>query len=81
MTRELAMIGIPTISVYQGELLEVDKLLIENGLMLHANTISSDDVIRLSQQSSSLSQENVLMVKGKLAYDILYNTIINTSKI
>ena len=81
MTRELAMIGIPTISVYQGELLEVDKLLIESGLMLHANTISSDDVIRLSQQSTPLSHENALMVKGKLAYDILYNTIINTSKI
>ena len=80
MTRELAMIGIPTISVYQGDLLEVDKLLIENGLMQHAKTISSNDVIRLSHQLPIANQGNTLMGKGKQAYDILYNTIINTSK-
>lgn len=80
MTRELAMIGIPTISVYQGDLLEVDKLLIENGLMLHANTISSYDVITLSHQLPIANQGNTLMAKGKQAYDILYHTIINTSK-
>ena len=80
MTRELAMIGIPTISVYQGELLEVDKLLIENDLMLHANSITSNEVISLSQQLPFANQENSLMAKGKLAYEILYNTIINTNK-
>jgi len=80
MTRELAMIGIPTISVYQGELLEVDKVLIENNLMLHTNAISSKDVISLSQQLPLANHENTLMAKGKLAYDLLYNTIINTNK-
>jgi len=80
MTRELAMIGIPTISVYQGELLEVDKLLIENDLMLHAQTISSKDIISLSQRLPISSQKNSLMVKGKLAYEMLYNTIKNTNK-
>lgn len=81
MTRELAMIGVPTISVYQGELLEVDKLLIENGLMLHANSISSQDVMHLSERLYTKKQENALMTKGKLAYDILYNTINNYPKI
>lgn len=80
MTRELAMIGIPTISVYQGELLEVDKLLIENDLMLHAHTISSKDIISLSKRLPVSNQQNSLMVKGKLAYDMLFNTIINTNK-
>jgi predicted glycosyltransferase len=80
MTRELAMIGIPTISVYQGELLEVDKLLIENDLMHHAASITSTDVISLSQQLPLSNQKNSLMAKGKLAYDMLYNTIINTNK-
>lgn len=80
MTRELAMIGIPTISVYQGELLEVDKLLIENNLMFHANTISSKEVISFTEKSLTNNQKNMLMDKGKLAYDILYNTIINTNK-
>ena len=80
MTRELAMIGIPTISVYQGDLLEVDKLLIENGLMYHTKAISSNDVFTMSHQLPGANQENSLMAKGKLAYDILYNTIINTNK-
>ena len=78
MTRELAMIGIPTISVYQGDLLEVDKLLIENGLMLHANSIISKDVFSLAQQLPLPNHENSLMAKGKLAYDMLYKSIINT---
>lgn len=81
MTRELAMIGIPTISVYQGELLEVDKLLIENQLMRHATTLTANDVVSLSQQLSLQNQQNSLMAKGKLAYDILYNTIINNKRV
>ena len=80
MTRELAMIGIPTISVYQGELLEVDKLLIENELMRHATTLTVNDVVSLSQQLPLSNQKNSLIAKGKLAYDMLYNTIINTNK-
>ena len=80
MTRELAMVGVPTISVYQGDLLEVDKLLIEQGLMLHANSISLQDVITLSQQLPMVNQENVLMAKGKLAYELLHDIIINTNK-
>lgn len=79
MTRELAMIGIPTISVYQGDLLEVDKLLIENDLMLHASSISSREVISLLHQLPIANHENKLMAKGKLAYEMLYNTIINTN--
>lgn len=33
MTREFAVMGIPTVSMYQGELLEVDKYLIEKSIM------------------------------------------------
>ena len=35
MTREMAVIGMPTISIYQDDLLDVDKYLIGQGLMLH----------------------------------------------
>ena len=33
MTRELAFLGVPTLSIYQGDLLSVDKYLINRGLM------------------------------------------------
>jgi hypothetical protein len=48
--------------------------------MLHAQIISSKDIVSLSQRLPVSSQKNSLMAKGKLAYDMLYNTIINTNK-
>ena len=35
MCRELALLGVPTVSLYSGKLLAVDRELIERGLMLH----------------------------------------------
>jgi predicted glycosyltransferase len=35
MCRELALLGVPTVSLYTGELLAVDHALIDAGLMLH----------------------------------------------
>ena len=41
MTRELAILGIPTISVYQDELLAVDKYLISQGILIHEPEITA----------------------------------------
>ena len=35
MNREAAILGIPVISLYSGNLLAVDKYLIDRGLMIH----------------------------------------------
>jgi predicted glycosyltransferase len=35
MCRELALLGVPTVSLYTGELLAVDRVLMDAGLMLH----------------------------------------------
>ena len=35
MTREAAVLGIPTISIYQDALLDVDAYLIDKGFMVH----------------------------------------------
>lgn len=35
MCRELALLGVPTVSLYTGELLSVDRVLMDAGLMLH----------------------------------------------
>lgn len=43
MTREFALMGIPTISLYQGKLLETDKYLIKYGLLIHEKDPSKID--------------------------------------
>jgi predicted glycosyltransferase len=48
MTRECAAVGIPTISIYQGELLMVDKYLIEKKAMIHCLDVTKvlvDEII------------------------------------
>jgi uncharacterized protein len=44
MTREVAVLGIPVISIYQAELLCVDKYLIDKGRMIIKPNISYDEV-------------------------------------
>ena len=60
MTRELAILGIPTISVYQDDLLEVDKFLLEENLMMHEPNLKPD---RLRHFLSSLEFYSRLAAK------------------
>lgn len=80
MTREMALIGIPTISVYQGDLLSVDKFMIELGSMLHIPELSSSllesEIQKIKQQSSN----DLLIKKGKEAYLLLTESITSLSK-
>lgn len=75
MTREMAMVGIPTISVYQDDLLEVDKLLIDAGQMLHKKSLNRDDIDDYLQSFNTEPHLNELMVKGKKAYTMFINEI------
>lgn len=76
MTRELAILGIPTISVYQDELLDVDGYLLEKKLMRHEPNLTEEKVDsflnELNQQSPSLE----LMEKGKKAFQLFKTEII-----
>lgn len=75
MTRELAILGIPTISVYQDDLLEVDKFLLEENLMMHEPNLEPD---RLRHFLSSLENKDPnlqLMEKGKKAYQLFKSEI------
>lgn len=80
MTRELAMIGIPTLSVYQDQLLEVDKILIEYNLMRHTSNASREELTHLTANDFPGMNGNPLMEKGKRAYDLLYHLITNRYK-
>lgn len=80
MTRELAMLGIPTISVYQDELLDVDNYLIQEGMMLHMKTPSRADVEKVLKEASSSEPNLSLMKKGEQAYDLFKSEIYKLSK-
>ena len=80
MTREMAMMGIPTISVYQGELLEVDKFLISEMLMVHKPEINLDDVEDIIGSNSKQHINMKLIDKGKQAYDLFKSQLLKYSK-
>ena len=80
MTREMALIGIPTISVYQGDLLGVDKFMIDNGYMKHIPELSTSqlkfEIEKIEQKTSS----NLLIEKGREAYLLLIESITKLQK-
>jgi predicted glycosyltransferase len=80
MTRELAILGIPTISVYQDELLEVDKFLLEKGAMLHEPNITAEKVLSFLQSLQDKKPDLDLMNKGKEAYQLLKTNIYKFKK-
>ena len=80
MTRELAILGIPTISVYQDELLEVDEFLISKNLMLHEPSITAEKVENYMHHLQNNPPAMELMVKGKEAYYLFKNEILKFQK-
>lgn len=80
MTRELAVLGIPTISVYQDKLLEVDSFLIEKGLMMYDPEITETKVIEYVKQLKDTVPNPDLLVKGKEAYFFFKREILKYDK-
>jgi predicted glycosyltransferase len=77
MTREFALLGIPTISVYQDKLLSVDEILLNNSLLYHYPNLKLDHIMHiLSQENKPFFKPNDLLKKGKLAYEILRAHIV-----
>lgn len=79
MTREIAYTGIPTISIYQDELLEVDKYLIDNNFMYHYVDLKKNDVDQRINAINN-SQKGILKSKGLEAYEFIRQTIFEYSK-
>ena len=77
MTRELAILGIPTISVYQDELLAVDEYLILEGVLKHEPAISAKIVEDYLKSVKHRTGENEIMKKGKMAYEFLKSEILS----
>jgi predicted glycosyltransferase len=77
MTREMALMGIPTISVYQDQLLGVDKYLVSAGLMIHDPDLSINTLKTVIDNQKNNIVDTELIQKGQAAYDIIISTINN----
>ncbi len=80
MTREAAVLGIPTISIYQDELLDVDRYLIEKGAMIHERHPNVSLVAKFLENSGKRTADPELMRKGKQAYNLVMNAILSNGR-
>jgi len=80
MTREMAVLGIPTISVYQDEMLDVDNYLINLGMMIHKPDLTGKFAFEYMQKCEDKDPAGELLVKGKEAYDLIKEQIIKLAK-
>jgi predicted glycosyltransferase len=76
MTREAAVLGIPTISIYQDELLDVDRFLMESGFMVHQPNPDAESVIRLFESLEKRPPDKELLKKGREAYELIKGTLL-----
>lgn len=77
MTREMAVLGIPTISVYQDELLDVDRYLLKGEAFAHKPELMAEDALRYLELTESRPPNRELLEKGRAAYDMIKNEILN----
>jgi hypothetical protein len=77
MTREMAVIGVPTISIYQDKLLKVDKYLIEVGAMVHVKNLTADFVDKFLIESISSRANSELLLKGRATYYNIKSQLLN----
>jgi predicted glycosyltransferase len=80
MTREFALLGIPTISVYQDKLLAVDKLLVQYDLLKHIPELNITQVSDALAKMDINTKTNALLAMGRQAYGILRSEILVADK-
>ena len=77
MTREMAVLGIPTISVYQDELLDVDRYLLEVGAFEHRPELTAPGALQYLDSAQHRLPNRELLEKGRAAYDMVKNEVLN----
>lgn len=80
MTRELAIMGVPTLSVYQDELLGVDQYLIDEGYMAHTKKMEKTEVGFLISLLDKNKKEDSLVEKGKQAYEMIIEEVMKLGR-
>lgn len=77
MTREMAVLGIPTISVYQDELLDVDRYLLKQGTFVHRPSLTAVEALQYMEQCAKRPPNAGLLQKGRQAYEMIASAILN----
>jgi len=76
MTRESAVLGIPTLSIYQDQLLKVDEYLIKMGFMRHNKKLDARFINRFLEEVRKEPPNTELLNKGKQAYDLIKSEVM-----
>lgn len=76
MTREMAVLGIPTISVYQDALLDVDKYLLDLGMFSHQPGLNATALLDFVGTAARRPVNRLLLGKGRQAYDQIKQAIL-----
>lgn len=76
MTREMAVLGIPTVSVYQDELLDVDRYLLEQGAFVHRPRLEATELLELVSRARRGVPNRLLLEKGRQAYRLVRDAIL-----
>lgn len=77
MTREMAVLNIPVISIYQSELLSVDNSLIEMGLMNINPNLSYDEIISFMNRPRNHIHEKNALLEGIESFEMIKKHIYN----
>ena len=77
MTREMAVMGIPTISVYQDALLDVDRYLLDGGAFFHRPALTAQDLLDVLGNAARRPADRLLLDKGRQAYQLIKQEILN----
>lgn len=80
MTRELAVLGIPVVSIYQAEMLCVDKYLVEKGQMKIEPDITFEALETILRKDLSIKKDLSVLDEGKESFRIIKNEIITLKK-
>lgn len=77
MTRELAVLGIPVISIYQEELLKVDRYLAKRELLQINPDITYDEIKQRLVDSTQKRQDKTVIEDGKDSYKMIKDLVYN----
>jgi len=76
MTREMAVLGVPTISVYQAQPLGVDRHLIDGGVMMHNPKLTAAEALDQLSGLERRRPNRILLDKGEAAYRLVKETLL-----
>jgi uncharacterized protein len=77
MTRELAVLEIPVVSIYQAEMLSVDRYLVDKGLMKVNPNINYEDIKAILNTGYGTDRKWLVFNEGKESFQLIKNLIMN----